>query len=133
MDVSIKQKREKTAKLLRLKTEQLPRHIAIIMDGNGRWARQKRLPRFEGHREGAKTVEKIVKCCVDLGIECLSLFLLPILALLPKLRIHLPVHIMRGYVLFWAEVTASPVEIPIEWIEHTYLVEILSTIRLSHA
>ena len=53
---------------------QFPRHIAIIMDGNGRWATMRELPRFEGHRQGAKTVEKIVQYCLDCGIECLTLY-----------------------------------------------------------
>jgi undecaprenyl diphosphate synthase len=44
------------------------------MDGNGRWAQKRRLPRFEGHRQGAKTVEKVVKQCVELGIEYLTLY-----------------------------------------------------------
>jgi len=53
---------------------QMPRHIAIIMDGNGRWAEQRGLPRFEGHRQGGKSVEKIVDHCVDIGLECLTLY-----------------------------------------------------------
>jgi len=52
----------------------MPRHIAIIMDGNGRWAKKKGLPRAHGHREGAKTVESIAQHCVDFGIECLTLY-----------------------------------------------------------
>ena len=52
----------------------MPRHIAIIMDGNGRWAKRKGLPRVEGHRQGGKTVEKIAQCCVDFGIESLTLY-----------------------------------------------------------
>lgn len=72
--MSLKQKRERTLQQWGLTPARFPRHIAIIMDGNGRWAREKDLPRFEGHREGAKTVEKVVKCCVGLGIECLSLY-----------------------------------------------------------
>ena len=52
----------------------MPRHIAIIMDGNGRWAEKKGLPRAEGHRQGGKTVEKIAQCCVDFGIESLTLY-----------------------------------------------------------
>ena len=44
-----------------LPPERLPRHVAIIMDGNGRWARQRGLPRFAGHRAGAKTVRVIVE------------------------------------------------------------------------
>ncbi len=63
-----------TEKLLGLKKEQLPKHIAIIMDGNGRWAVNRGLPRIEGHRQGAKTVKKIVYECVSLGIECLTLY-----------------------------------------------------------
>jgi undecaprenyl diphosphate synthase len=52
----------------------MPRHIAIIMDGNGRWATRRGLPRFEGHRQGGKTVERIVECCLELGVECLTLY-----------------------------------------------------------
>ncbi len=52
----------------------LPRHLAIIMDGNGRWAKSKRLPRIFGHREGTKSVDVIVQECVELGIEALTLY-----------------------------------------------------------
>ncbi|RIL07704.1 MAG: di-trans,poly-cis-decaprenylcistransferase, partial [Proteobacteria bacterium] len=52
----------------------LPRHIAIIMDGNGRWARRNLLPRVEGHRAGAKTVRMVVEECRRLGIKYLTLF-----------------------------------------------------------
>ena len=52
----------------------LPRHLAIIMDGNGRWARSRGLPRMLGHREGAKSVRKIVTACRERGIEALTLF-----------------------------------------------------------
>ncbi|MDS4026700.1 MAG: isoprenyl transferase [Candidatus Contendobacter sp.] len=54
--------------------ESLPRHVAIIMDGNGRWARQRSLMRTIGHREGAKTVRRVVKACGERGIEVLTLF-----------------------------------------------------------
>ncbi len=74
LDISIEEKRRRSAKLFGLKDNQLPRHIAIIMDGNGRWAQKRGLPRFEGHRQGAKTVEKVVKHCVDVGIEYLTLY-----------------------------------------------------------
>ncbi|MGL4853769.1 MAG: isoprenyl transferase, partial [Lentisphaeria bacterium] len=50
------------------------RHIAIIMDGNGRWAKLRGKPRTEGHRAGAKTVETIIKSCANLGIEYLTLY-----------------------------------------------------------
>ncbi len=51
-----------------------PRHIAIIMDGNGRWAQKRLMPRVIGHREGVKTVRKIVEFCGEQKIEVLSLF-----------------------------------------------------------
>ncbi len=52
----------------------IPQHIAIIMDGNGRWAKQRFLPRIAGHQAGAKTVRKIVRYCVEKKIEVLTLF-----------------------------------------------------------
>ena len=52
----------------------IPRHVAIIMDGNGRWAKQRGLPRIEGHRAGSESVREIVKACGELGIEYLTLF-----------------------------------------------------------
>jgi len=52
----------------------LPRHVAIIMDGNGRWARARMLPRYVGHREGVKSVRRIVEACRDKGIGALTLF-----------------------------------------------------------
>lgn len=54
--------------------ECIPRSIAIIMDGNGRWARQRGLPRPVGHQAGAKVVRKIVQQCANLGIEALALY-----------------------------------------------------------
>lgn len=51
-----------------------PRHIAIIMDGNGRWAKKRHLPRLAGHREGLKAVRRIVKTCGEKKIEVLTLF-----------------------------------------------------------
>jgi undecaprenyl diphosphate synthase len=54
--------------------ERLPRHVAIIMDGNGRWAAQRGLPRALGHRAGAKTVQRIVEESARLGIEALTLY-----------------------------------------------------------
>ncbi|HEX9934976.1 MAG TPA: isoprenyl transferase [bacterium] len=52
----------------------LPRHIAIIMDGNGRWAKQHGLPRIAGHREGIHSVRDIVEACGELGIGVLTLY-----------------------------------------------------------
>ena len=51
-----------------------PRHVAIIMDGNGRWARRRRLPRIAGHRRGAEAVRATVRACGERGIEYLTLF-----------------------------------------------------------
>jgi undecaprenyl diphosphate synthase len=56
----------------------MPRHIAIIMDGNGRWAQQRGLPRAEGHRQGATSVRRIVEECARLKIEQLTLYCLSI-------------------------------------------------------
>ena len=64
----------KTAERLGLRLEQMPRNIAIIMDGNGRWAQQKSLPRVEGHRQGGRTVERVALDCVDFGIDSLTLY-----------------------------------------------------------
>lgn len=54
--------------------EKKPRHIAIVMDGNGRWAQRRSLPRTAGHREGAKAVRRVVQACAERGIEALTLF-----------------------------------------------------------
>ena len=54
--------------------ENLPRHVAITMDGNGRWATQRKLPRTSGHNEGLKAAKRIVKAAADLGIESLTLY-----------------------------------------------------------
>ncbi len=52
----------------------VPRHVAIIMDGNGRWARKRLLPRVAGHRKGVEAVREIVRAAMDRGIEYLTLF-----------------------------------------------------------
>lgn len=57
-----------------VKERSIPSHVGIIMDGNGRWARQRGLPRTEGHREGLKTAKRIVKAAEDLGIRNLSFY-----------------------------------------------------------
>jgi len=56
------------------KIEDIPRHVAIIMDGNGRWAKKRLLPRVAGHKRGLETVRSTVKSCVELGVEHLTLF-----------------------------------------------------------
>src|SRR5512139_1154041 len=52
----------------------VPRHVAIIMDGNGRWAKQRHLPRFAGHRRGVEAVRATVKACAERGVGYLTLF-----------------------------------------------------------
>jgi undecaprenyl diphosphate synthase len=52
----------------------IPRHVAIIMDGNGRWAKKRHLPRALGHREGGEAVRRTVDACGKLGIECLTIY-----------------------------------------------------------
>jgi undecaprenyl diphosphate synthase len=56
------------------KSSALPQHIAIIMDGNGRWARARMLPRYVGHREGVRSLRRIVEACRRKGIKVLTLF-----------------------------------------------------------
>jgi undecaprenyl diphosphate synthase len=68
----------KRLKAVGLDPARLPRHIAVIMDGNGRWARQRGLPRIEGHQRGVQSVRATVEECCRLGIEQLTLYCLSI-------------------------------------------------------
>jgi undecaprenyl diphosphate synthase len=52
----------------------MPRHVAIVMDGNGRWAKKRYLPRFYGHKAGVDTLVKVINACADRGIEYLTVF-----------------------------------------------------------
>lgn len=58
----------------KLDPERLPKHIVIIMDGNGRWAKQKKLPRLSGHKEGMKSASHVVKAAKEIGIKYITLF-----------------------------------------------------------
>ena len=73
-----KRPRPQTAKVdnrdQELRRERLPRHVAIIMDGNGRWARQRGLPRLAGHRAGVESLREIVRACADWGIGILTVY-----------------------------------------------------------
>ena len=60
--------------LKKLDLTHIPKHVAIIMDGNGRWAQEKGKKRFFGHLAGVKVVKKIVKCAISLKIQHLTLF-----------------------------------------------------------
>jgi len=74
-DPKLAQPGSEEERLLRaLDAERLPGHIAIIMDGNGRWARKRRLPRAVGHRAGIKSVRETVEVCAQLGIRALTLY-----------------------------------------------------------
>lgn len=57
-----------------LAQDRLPRHVAVIMDGNGRWAKQRGLPRIMGHRRGVDTLKDILRCCKDWGIQALTAY-----------------------------------------------------------
>jgi undecaprenyl diphosphate synthase len=57
-----------------LDSSRIPRHIAIIMDGNGRWAKKENMARIEGHRQGAETVRRIAQTCRKLGVQALTLY-----------------------------------------------------------
>lgn len=65
---------DKKSLLKQIDMDNLPRHIAIIMDGNGRWAKKRFMPRNFGHQEGMKRVVEIVEVANQLGIECLTLY-----------------------------------------------------------
>ena len=67
-------KQNKANPLDQIDRDRLPRHIAIIMDGNGRWAQKRALPRSMGHRAGVEALRKIVKTCSKLGIEVLTVY-----------------------------------------------------------
>ncbi|MEM6836329.1 MAG: isoprenyl transferase [Cyanobacteria bacterium P01_C01_bin.120] len=54
--------------------DRLPQHVAFIMDGNGRWAKERGLPRIAGHRQGARTLKDLVRCCKDWGIPTLTVY-----------------------------------------------------------
>jgi undecaprenyl diphosphate synthase len=57
-----------------LLVERLPRHVAVIMDGNGRWAKRRGMPRIMGHRRGVDTLKDLLRCCRDWGIEALTAY-----------------------------------------------------------
>lgn len=63
-----------TASLAESRGLTVPAHIAIIMDGNGRWAERRHLPRLAGHRAGVRNIHRIVRACVDLGVKTLTVY-----------------------------------------------------------
>ena len=70
----LKQSSEEWILATALNPARMPRHIAVIMDGNGRWARQRRLPRIAGHKSGVDSVRDIVETCARLDVEALTLY-----------------------------------------------------------
>ena len=69
-----KEEKDLVALYDRIPKDRRPRHVAIIMDGNGRWAEGQGLLRTAGHAQGVKTLERIMETCVDLGIEVLTVY-----------------------------------------------------------
>ena len=57
-----------------MKLKKIPRHIGIVMDGNGRWAKERRLPRLMGHRAGTENTRRVLKACGEFGIEIVTLY-----------------------------------------------------------
>jgi undecaprenyl diphosphate synthase len=78
----------------------LPRHIAIIMDGNGRWAQSRGLPRIEGHRHGVASVRRVTEHCARLGIEQLTLYCLSSENWRrPRLELDFLMHLLEQYMI----------------------------------
>jgi undecaprenyl diphosphate synthase len=97
---TMEQKLGETARRLGLEPEQLPRNIAIIMDGNGRWAQRQGLPRYEGHQQGAKTAEVIAQACVDFGMQSLTLYSFSIENWKrPKAEVNALMHLYADYLV----------------------------------
>jgi undecaprenyl diphosphate synthase len=65
---------EKILTIEEIKKNSIPKHVAIIMDGNGRWASKRGLPRLAGHREGVKPLKNVVRLCCDLGIKYITAY-----------------------------------------------------------
>lgn len=84
--------------LSQLNKDKLPKHLAIVMDGNGRWAQHRNLPRNAGHRAGVKSVDEIVTTCRRLGIPALTLFALSTENLeRPRSEVGVLMRILRHY------------------------------------
>ena len=66
--------REEAALLDKLDLKSLPQHVAVIMDGNGRWAQKRHFPRVAGHRAGVKAAREIIESCARLKLPCLTLY-----------------------------------------------------------
>jgi undecaprenyl diphosphate synthase len=81
-----------------IQLKNIPRHVAIIMDGNGRWAKERGLPRIEGHRAGAESVREIVRVAGELGVEYLTLYAFSIENWnRPKAEVRALMHLLEFY------------------------------------
>lgn len=84
--------------LSQIDLERLPRHIAVIMDGNGRWARKRHLPRIAGHRAGIRAVRQVVENCARLGVPCLTLYAFSVENWKrPRTEVKLLMQLLREY------------------------------------
>ncbi|QDU63191.1 Decaprenyl diphosphate synthase-like protein [Planctomycetes bacterium Pan216] len=100
MPATESESQEQTLERLGLEPESLPRHIAVIMDGNGRWAQQRGLPRIEGHRRGVGSVRRTVEECCRLGIGQLTLYCLSQENWKrPRLELDLLMELLRRYLI----------------------------------
>jgi adenylosuccinate synthase len=90
-----------TAERLGIEPEQVPRHIAVIMDGNGRWAKKKGLPRYEGHWEGARTAKAVAMHCVEIGVRSLALYSFSMENWKrPQEEVNALMHLYREYLVY---------------------------------
>jgi undecaprenyl diphosphate synthase len=90
--------------LSQLNKDRLPRHLAIVMDGNGRWAQRRHLPRNAGHRAGVRSVDEMVSACRRLGIQALTLYALSTENLeRPRLEVEVLMRILQFYLRKEAE------------------------------
>jgi len=88
------------AEPLELSPDQLPRHVAVIMDGNGRWAQRRGLPRIEGHRHGVASVRRVTEECARLGLEQLTLYCLSSENWKrPRAELDFLMHLLKQYLI----------------------------------
>jgi undecaprenyl diphosphate synthase len=91
--------REESQLLEKLDVRRLPKHVAIIMDGNGRWAQRRHLPRVAGHRAGMKATRDVVETCSRLHLSCLTLYAFSLENWRrPHTEVHFLMRLLREYV-----------------------------------
>jgi undecaprenyl diphosphate synthase len=91
--------REEAQLLEKIDAKRLPRHVAIIMDGNGRWAQRRHLPRVAGHRAGMKATRDVVETCSRLNLSCLTLYAFSLENWRrPHTEVHFLMRLLREYV-----------------------------------